>query len=95
MYDFGEKENLKRYGQKTAPLFKIENIKDIPVALFCGTEDLLSSEQDYYWLRDCLQTTGSLAFFGEYKLGHVSLLMPEDKSHFQDIIKELDRHNGK
>lgn len=95
MYDFGKKENKKRYGQATAPLFEISNIKNIPVALYCGTDDLLSSEKDYNWLRSELDANGSLAFFGEYDLGHLGLLMPEDESHFKDIIGVLDKHNGK
>jgi len=56
------------------------------VALFCGDGDLLSSTPDYEWLRDELEKSGSLCFYGEYKLGHLGLLMPEDQTHFQDIF---------
>ena len=95
MYDFGAKENMKRYGQKTAPIYDISNIKNIPVALFCGTDDLLASEEDYGWLRSELDKNGSLAFFGEYDLGHLGLLMPADETHFKDIVSVLDKHNGR
>ena len=46
-YDFGLEKNMEKYGQETPPEFDLSNIKDIPIALFCGKEDLLASPGDY------------------------------------------------
>lgn len=81
------------YGQETPPNFNVDNIRDIPVALFCGTQDLLSSHEDYKWLKDTLEKNRSLAAFHEYPLGHLGLLMPNDEQNFKDILKVLKDYN--
>lgn len=42
-YDYGESENMMKYGQKEAPEYDMKKITDFPVALFCGIDDLVSS----------------------------------------------------
>jgi hypothetical protein len=59
-YDYGEEENMKIYGQKTAPLCPLENIKDFPIALFAGTLDELADPKDVDWLA---QTLGKNVIF--------------------------------
>lgn len=44
-FDYGERLNLKVYGQKTAPVYKLENIK-FPVHLYVGKYDKLADETD-------------------------------------------------
>jgi hypothetical protein len=46
-YDFGPERNQKEYGQDDPPSFDLSEIKDFPLALFCGKEDLLASPGDY------------------------------------------------
>lgn len=62
--------------------------------MFCGTEDLLSSEKDFRWMRDVLEENGSLTLYKEYALGHLGLLMPAE-DNFQDIFDVLAKFNDK
>jgi hypothetical protein len=45
------------------------------------------------WLKDLLQQQGCLAYYDEFKFGHLSFLLPKDNRHFHDIIKQIKRHN--
>ena len=49
--DYGEEENMKIYGQPTAPLYDIEalkeNLKDMPMMLVRGEVDSLVTEKDF------------------------------------------------
>ncbi len=45
MYDFGEKENLKRYGQKVPPFWDTSKIQH-PLHLFAGSSDELADPKD-------------------------------------------------
>lgn len=45
MYDHGEAENRRRYGQVTPPPYPLERIK-IPIALFSGQGDILADTAD-------------------------------------------------
>lgn len=50
MYNYGAKENLKRYGQLIPPEYHPANI-DIPVAFFSGGQDRLADKKDVEWIR--------------------------------------------
>lgn len=50
MFDKGEVDNLKIYGSKTSPVFDLSKV-NVPVALFCGKQDLLVPPEDYMWLK--------------------------------------------
>lgn len=86
---------MQKYGQKTAPIYDIRNIKNVPIALFCGTDDLLASTTDYTWLKEELEATGCLAHFSEHDVGHLGLLMPADPAHLKTIVEVANKHNGK
>lgn len=45
MFDYGEKGNLYKYGQKTAPLYRLSDIK-FPVHLYVGKYDKLADIED-------------------------------------------------
>ena len=45
MYDYGQKQNMKRYKQKTPPYWDISNIKK-PLHLYAGNSDLLADQID-------------------------------------------------
>ena len=80
-FDYGEKENLKRYGHATPPSYNLKNIKGFNINLVCGTEDELVTPEDYNAIRRRLEENGNDVDFQEYKLGHVGLLMPKDLKH--------------
>lgn len=45
---------MDKYGQKSPPDINLENIKDVPIALFVGTEDPWSVEEGANWALDRL-----------------------------------------
>jgi len=46
-FDHGAEKNMELYGEPKPPAYDTSKIKDFPIALFCGREDLLSSAGDY------------------------------------------------
>ncbi|GFR95701.1 lipase, partial [Elysia marginata] len=55
-FDYGERENLARYGQKTPPVYDPSKVK-VPVAIFRGGNDWLADNQDVAWLLPQLNVT--------------------------------------
>ncbi|GFS27212.1 lipase [Elysia marginata] len=55
-FDFGEKENLIKYGQKSPPLYHPSRVKT-PVAIFRGGRDWLADTKDVEWLIPQLNVT--------------------------------------
>ena len=84
---------MKRYGQEQPPLIPLENIVDFPVALLVGCEDKLAHVDDVRWLKDLLHEQGSVAYYEEYKLGHMAFLLPKNLKHFQDIVSLVKTFN--
>jgi lysosomal acid lipase/cholesteryl ester hydrolase len=50
-FNYGERENLKRYGTIEPPAIPLEDLK-IPVALVSGSLDLLAEPTDVAWLAE-------------------------------------------
>lgn len=42
---------MKRYGQKTPPLYDLTKISKVPIGLFSGSQDELANPTDVAWLR--------------------------------------------
>ncbi|KAK3739989.1 hypothetical protein RRG08_005261 [Elysia crispata] len=55
-FDYGEQGNLKKYGQKTPPLYDPRKIR-VPVAIFRGGRDWLADTTDVEWLLPQLNVT--------------------------------------
>ncbi|GFO44618.1 lipase [Plakobranchus ocellatus] len=55
-FDFGEKENLAKYGQKTPPIYNPGKV-NVPVAIFRGSHDWLADPKDVEWLLPQLNVT--------------------------------------
>ena len=90
MYDFGERENQKRYGQKAAPVYDLSLI-NIPVRGFVGLDDNLGDPTDNSILRASLDAMGR-----NYKdyiydhVGHMTFMWALDPSlMFKDIMAEI------
>ena len=64
----------------------------MPIGLFFGQGDLFVSPGDYVWLKDQLRKKNNCAFFKEYDLGHIGLVIPKEKSIFMDMLALLMRH---
>ena len=49
-YDYGEEKNLELYGQSTPPEHDLRKIK-VPVAMWVGDKDMLSSPRDNEYVK--------------------------------------------
>ena len=85
-FDYGEEENLKRYGQSTPPKYDLGNIEH-EVFMFSGTEDLLANAVDVQRLKDELKN----AHLNVYeKTGHLTFMIGKDMSFMNDVILTLE-----
>jgi hypothetical protein len=91
-WDYGPEENMKRYGHKEARDYDLTAINN-QVAMYCGSEDLLSSTENYNWTREKLQEGKVLASFKEYPIGHCAFLMPNDRGLFKDLVDMIEHEN--
>lgn len=91
-FDYGPEVNKLRYGNSEVRPFNFDAIQN-KVALFCGKTDLLASPMNYRWLETKLSNAGALHLFKEYELGHMGLIMPKDKTIFQDILNVIRECN--
>ncbi len=90
-YDYGKDENMNRYGQNPPPDVKLYDIKKMPIALFVGTADELATVTDSKWtinnLGESVDEDDDINGWG-----HMTFLMAKDMSYFQDVIKEIEKH---
>ena len=96
LFDFGDQEkNMAEYGQDGPPEIDLQAFSDVPIGLYVGKTDMFVSPGDYNWLREELIKERNCAYFREYDLGHLGLVIPEDKAIFYDLLaltnKFLDR----
>lgn len=46
LYDHGPSENIRYYNSSRPPMINLTNIKNVPIAMFVGTKDLISTPFD-------------------------------------------------
>ena len=70
-------------------------IKDIPVALFAGTNDNMADPTDVKWLKEQLSEAGVLNEYHEYGDGHLSFLIPKvtRDQHIFDTLAFYNKFN--
>lgn len=80
-------ENIAHYGTAVPPTLKLENIKNVPLAFFVGTEDVWADPTDVKSFKSKFST---LKFFKEYSgYGHSSFLIAKNMVHMPDAINFL------
>ena len=89
-FDYGSSGNTQHYNQKTAPLINLQNIKKVPIGMFVGTSDQLATVEDNRWAQTQIST---IEFYKEYTLGHMSFMIANDMSYFNDVMNMLKKHN--
>lgn len=89
-YNFGESENLRRYGQKTAPEYNLDLIK-IPIRTFSGLNDCLGDPTDIAILHSHLQQRGKdLKTYQYNDCGHMTFMWAIEASRiFRDVLSEI------
>jgi len=94
MYDFGEKENMKKYGQKTPPVYDLGKIT-VPVYLHAGSYDELADPEDVERLNS--ELTGSpKVVLDTYEYGHLTFLWNKDTVFIDKVLgylKEWDEEH--
>ena len=88
MYDYGTVENFSRYNQTTPPEYKLDEISDIPIALFIGNTDRLGDLTDNVWLYKQIKDT--LVFEQTYDYGHLTFFIGKDMVWLDDLKGQLD-----
>jgi hypothetical protein len=87
-FDYGEEENLRRYGTSFAKEYDLTLIENIPIILAGGLSDKLTHINDIRWLRG--QISKTLHSYHEFEfMGHASFLINSDITWFNFILREL------
>ena len=87
-YDYGTKENKRRYGQEKPPKAELSALK-MPVIILHGKYDALTTTPDNMRLKDDLQKLGVLKGFYEYPFGHGGFMISKDMPHIKDMLDFL------
>jgi lysosomal acid lipase/cholesteryl ester hydrolase len=93
-FDYGEEENLKRYGQKLPPLYDVDNIR-VPVALFYATNDWLAGPLDVKSLYNKLERISIGLFKVPFdNFNHVDFLWGNDAPEivYKKVIAILQQY---
>ena len=61
-FDYGKKENQKKYGQDTPPLIDLSKLNKVPIAIYSGKADELADPTDVKWLTGVLEGAGVMKF---------------------------------
>eukprot|EP00347_Sterkiella_histriomuscorum_P016715 403352128 len=92
-FDWGAAKNQQVYNSTIPPLYPLENLKTIPIALLGGTLDEMGSPTDVKWTYDTLKPNGNVVFYGQYKLGHMSFIFAKDMTFFSvDTVNLLNKY---
>uniref|UniRef100_A0A8B9EXG0 Lipase n=1 Tax=Amazona collaria TaxID=241587 RepID=A0A8B9EXG0_9PSIT len=90
-YDYGSKENMKKYNQSTPPVYKIEEIST-PIAVWSGALDKFADPKDTAKL---LPRIKNLIYYEHFpSWGHLSFIWGLDAPQklYQKIVELLEKH---
>ncbi len=68
-------------------MIPIENISEVPVAIFTGIEDILADLEDARWTRD--RIGDNIVHYEEIHAGHLSFLVGKDMTYFTEGVMDL------
>ena len=68
------------------PEIDLKSFSGAPIAMFCGKEDMVVSPDDYHWLKEELMVKENIRYFKEYDLGHMGLLIPNERTVHYDML---------
>lgn len=95
--DWGKEENLRRYGNETAPIYEHEKIaetfENFPSLLIAGENDALVPPKDLAILESVVQPSGAeIMVVNDY--GHGDLIWAKDieKTTFDPLVEFITKH---
>ena len=68
-------------------LIPLENIQNVPIAMFTGTEDILADLTDSRWTRD--RIGDSIVHYEEIEAGHLTFMVGKDMTYFTEGVMNL------
>ena len=71
---------FKRHEKRTTTLYPLENITDVPVAIFTGLFDPLADLTDARWTRDAIGK--QVVHYEEIAAGHLTFMVGKDMTYF-------------
>jgi hypothetical protein len=85
---------MVRYGQAVPPENDLTLIKGVNIAVVSGQSDILSNVEDTRLTRDMLKAGGSLVYYEEHPLGHLSFFTAENMDYFKvDVMKLMLKYH--
>jgi pimeloyl-ACP methyl ester carboxylesterase len=92
---FGDDVRNKRFSLYNSDVaYNLDNIKNIPIGLFVGDEDLLATVKDNRYLNAYLSKNSVIKFYKEYEgFGHASFFLSKSNEHIQDVLDFLEKYS--
>ena len=81
---------MEVYGQETPPEIDLKTISSVPIAMFAGIQDKIVGIEDNRWVKSQLNT---LHLYKEIDFDHLSFLLADDMSYFDDVIAVIMEKN--
>ena len=75
------------FPHRQTDLIPIENITEVPVAMFTGTYDTLADLTDARWTRD--RIGDNIVHYEEIAAGHLTFLVGKDMTYWSDGVMTL------
>jgi pimeloyl-ACP methyl ester carboxylesterase len=86
------KKNFAPY--KSDSPYDLKNIKNIPIGLFVGRQDLLATVLDNRNLKAALESNDVIKFYKEYDdMGHSTFFLSGTNHHVDDLLNFLEKYN--
>ena len=73
--------------ERQTDLIPIENISEVPVAIFAGIEDILADTTDAEWARD--RIGDNVVHYEEIHAGHLTFMVGKDMTYFTEGVMDL------
>jgi hypothetical protein len=78
---------VRRGKKRQTPLIPLDSVNKVPVAIFCGYEDILADCTDAEWTRD--EIGDKVVHFEKIHAGHLSFLVGKDMTYWTEGVMGL------
>lgn len=78
---------FKRHEKRTTDLIPLENITEVPVAMYTGNVDILADLTDSRWTRD--RIGDNVVHYEEIDAGHLTFMVGKDMTYFTEGVMGL------
>ena len=74
--------------KRQTELIELSNIKEVPIAIFAGTHDIIADQKDAHWIRDSLRPE-VLAHYEDIEAGHLTFMVGKDMTYWSEGVMGL------